>query len=90
MLDATGARVLGQIVEHLQRQGITVLVKSASDEQRRLLTAVGALTPLIERGHVFVTFPEAVAHATRHVVVDKPSTDLTSAVPIERVSCDRR
>jgi sulfate permease, SulP family len=90
MLDATGARVLGQIVERLQRQGVTVLVKGASDEQRRLLTAVGSLAPLIERGHVFATFPEAVAHATRHAVVDKPSTDPSSARPIERVSCDRR
>jgi sulfate permease, SulP family len=67
MLDATGARVLGEIVEHLRRQGITVLMKSASDEQRRLLTAVGTLAPLVERGHVFATFPEAVAHAAEHV-----------------------
>src|SRR3954454_20779447 len=90
MLDVTGARVLGEIVEHLHRQGITVLVKGASDEQRRLLAAVAALAPLVERGHVFVTFPETVAHATRHAVVDKPSTDPSSARPIERVSCDRR
>ena len=67
MLDATGARVLGEIVEHLRRQGIDVLVKSADDEHRRLLTAVGTLAPLVERGHVFATFPEAVAHAAEHV-----------------------
>jgi SulP family sulfate permease len=67
MLDATGARVLGEIVEHLRRQGIMVLVKTASDEHRRLLTAVGTLAPLVARGHVFSTFPEAVAHAAEHV-----------------------
>jgi SulP family sulfate permease len=67
MLDATGARVLGEIVEDLQRRGITVLVKGASPEHRRLLTAVGSLSPLTELGHVFTTFPEAVAHAARHV-----------------------
>ncbi len=67
MLDATGARVLGEIVEHLHRHGITVLVKGASDEHRRLLTAVGTLAPLVERGHVFATFSEAVAHAAKHV-----------------------
>jgi SulP family sulfate permease len=67
MLDATGARVLGEIVEHLRRQGIDVLVKSADDEHRRLLTAVGTLAPLVERGHVFATLPEAVAHAAEHV-----------------------
>ena len=67
LLDATGARVLGEIVEHLRRQGIEVLVKTADEEQRRLLTAVGTLAPLVERGHVFATFPEAVAHAAEHV-----------------------
>ena len=67
MLDATGARVLGEIVEHLQRRGITVLVKGVSGEHRRLLSAVGTLAPLVERGHVFATFPEAVAHAARHL-----------------------
>jgi SulP family sulfate permease len=67
MLDATGAWVLGEIVEHLRRQGIVVLVKTASDEHRRLLTAVGTLAPLVARGHVFATFPEAVAHAATHV-----------------------
>jgi len=67
MLDATGARVLGEIVEDLQRRGITVLVKGASPEHHRLLTAVGSLSPLTELGHVFTTFPEAVAHAARHI-----------------------
>ena len=67
MLDATGAHVLGQIVEDLHRRGITVLVKVASAEHRRLLAAVGALAPLVERGHVFDSFPEAAAHAARHV-----------------------
>lgn len=70
MLDATGARALGQIVEDLERAGVTVLVKVAGDEQRRLLTAVGALAPLVARGHVFATFPEAVTHAAEHVVRD--------------------
>jgi hypothetical protein len=57
MLDATGARLLGEIVEDLHRQGITVLVKGASAEHRRLLAAVGTLAPLVEREHVFATFP---------------------------------
>jgi sulfate permease, SulP family len=70
MLDATGARVLGEIVESLHRQGTTVLVKGASDEHRRLLSAVGTLAPLIERGHVFATFREAVAHAATHLTTN--------------------
>jgi SulP family sulfate permease len=90
MLDATGARVLGEIAEHLQRQGIIVLLKGVSEEHRRLLTAVGTLAPLVERGHVFATFPEAVAHAARHVAVEVPSPEPSTTVSDERVSCDRR
>jgi SulP family sulfate permease len=90
MLDATGARVLGEIADHLHRQGIVVLLKGASEEHRRLLTAVGTLAPLVERGHVFATFPEAVAHAARHVAAAVPSPDPSPMVPNERVSCDRR
>jgi SulP family sulfate permease len=93
MLDATGARVLGEIVEDLHRRGITVLVKGASGEHRRLLGAVGTLAPLVERGHVFATFPEAVAHAARHVAADTDraaaATDqacgLQAAQPDQRV-----
>ena len=86
MLDATGARVLGEIVENLHRRGITVLVKGASDEHRRLLSAVGTLAPMLERGHVFATFPEAVAHAARHVISADPSTDTNPKGLTERVS----
>ncbi|MCW2695940.1 MAG: sodium-independent anion transporter [Modestobacter sp.] len=57
MLDATGARVLGEIVEVLHRRGITVLLKGASAEHRRLLGALGTLAPSADRGHVFATFP---------------------------------
>ena len=67
MLDATGAHVLGEIVDDLHRRGITVLVKGARAEHQRLLAAVGTLAPLVERGHVFATLPEAVAHAAQHV-----------------------
>jgi len=89
MLDATGARVLGEIVEHLHRQGITVLVKGASDEHRRLLTAVGTLAPLVERGHVFATFPAAVAHAARHVAEPDPVPATPGARGHQPVDSDR-
>lgn len=65
-LDATGARVLGEIVDQLADRGITVLIKGASPEHLRLLDVVGTLAPLVDRGHVFATLPEAVAHALRH------------------------
>lgn len=67
MLDATGARGLGQIVEQLGDRGITVLMKGASSEHTRLLTAVGALAPVLAQGHVFTELPDAIAHAAKHV-----------------------
>jgi sulfate permease, SulP family len=67
VLDATAARSLGELVRQHEDRGITVLVKGASAEHTRLLTAVGALAPVAARGHVFATLPEAVAHAGRHV-----------------------
>ena len=67
MLDATGARGLGELVSRLSSRGITVLIKGVTPEHARVLAAVGTLGPLVERGHVFTTLPEAVAHAARHV-----------------------
>lgn len=67
MLDATGARALGEIVEELADRGITVLLKGASPEHTRLLTAVGTLAPVLAQNHVFDDLPAAVAHARKHV-----------------------
>jgi SulP family sulfate permease len=67
MLDATGARALGEIVEQLEDRNITVLMKGIADEHRRLLSTVGAIAPVLARGHVFATLPEAVTHALKHV-----------------------
>ena len=72
LLDASGARALGEVVEDLEERGITVLIKGASVEHLRLLDAVGSLRPLVERGHVFTRLPEAVAHALTHVAVRTP------------------
>jgi SulP family sulfate permease len=67
LLDATGARALGEIIDQFADRGITVLVKGASPEHTRLLTAVGALAPVAARGHLFADLPAAVAHARQHV-----------------------
>jgi SulP family sulfate permease len=67
LLDATGARALGEIVEQLGDRGITVLLKGANAEHTRLLTAVGTLAPVLAQGHVFEDLPAAVAHARKHV-----------------------
>jgi SulP family sulfate permease len=67
MLDATGARALGDIVTQLTDRNITVLLKGASPQHTRLLTAVGTLSPVLARGHVFDDLPSAIAHAAKHV-----------------------
>ena len=67
LLDATGARALGDIAVQLGDRGITVLLKGASPEHTRLLAAVGTLAPILAQGHVFDDLPAAIAHARRHV-----------------------
>ncbi len=74
MLDASGAKALGDIVEQLAERDITVLFKGASPEHIRLLEAVGTLAPLVARGHVFQVLPSAIAHAATHVTSKPPHT----------------
>jgi SulP family sulfate permease len=75
LLDATGARVLGDIVDQLGERGITVLLKGASAEHTRIMTAVGTLAPVLDQHHVFDTLPAAVAHAVRHVRRDEHTAE---------------
>jgi sulfate permease, SulP family len=67
VLDATGAQALGELIEDLERRGVTVLLKGASEPHRRILAAVGALGRLGHENHVFASLDEAVAHARLHV-----------------------
>ncbi len=66
-LDASAAHALGDIVDHLERRGITVLVKGVRPEHLRILEAVGTLDRLAHDHHVFDDLPSAVAHARSHV-----------------------
>ena len=70
MLDATGAKALGEIVRQLDDRHITVLIKGASPRHVRLLTNVGALAPVLAQSHVFSRLPDAVAHAAQHIARD--------------------
>lgn len=67
VLDATGAQALGEIVEDLERRGITVLLKGPRPEHRKVLAAVGALDHLAHERHLFDDLDAAVAHAREHV-----------------------
>ncbi|MEU6644555.1 SulP family inorganic anion transporter [Saccharomonospora sp. NPDC046836] len=67
MVDATGAKALGELVGGLQARGVTVLVKGVQHRHRRLLTTVGVLGELRHERHVHDHLDDAVAHARAHV-----------------------
>ncbi|WP_226366798.1 SulP family inorganic anion transporter [Pseudonocardia sp. ICBG162] len=67
ILDATGARALGELIDTLEAGGLTVIVKGVRGEHRDVLSGVGALTGLRHPSHLHTDLDEAVAHARTHV-----------------------
>lgn len=68
MLDATGARVLAEIIEQFDDRGIAVVLKVSSPVHVRLLRTVGALDRLDREGHIAADLPSALAHARKHLL----------------------
>ncbi|MYY05103.1 SulP family inorganic anion transporter [Streptomyces sp. ATexAB-D23] len=66
-MDATGALVLKDAVEKLNRRGIAVLTSGIRPGQRRALASVGALDLLRREGREYATTPEAIAGARAHL-----------------------
>ncbi|MGW7327153.1 chaperonin GroEL [Streptomyces sp. NPDC054840] len=66
-LDATGALVLKDAVQKLNRRGIAVLTSGIRPGQRQALDAVGALDLLRREGREYATTPEAIAGARKHL-----------------------
>jgi SulP family sulfate permease len=66
VLDATGAKALGEIVTELQDRGITVLIKGVRPQHLKILRAVGTVGRLTHERHLFGTMPEAIEHARQH------------------------
>ena len=66
-LDATGARVLVDIVEQLEKQGISVLIKGVQPGHIDLVRRVGVLAKLRHENHLFDNLDDAVAHARSHI-----------------------
>ncbi len=62
-IDASGALVLGDAIERLQRRGITVYVSGIRDGHHQPLHALGVIAHLDQAGRVFATTPEAIAAA---------------------------
>lgn len=67
-VDATGARVLGEIVTALERRGITVLVKGVQARHEELFRTVGVLGGLRHHRHLFTELAPAVEHARSHIL----------------------
>ncbi|KRE64959.1 MFS transporter [Arthrobacter sp. Soil736] len=75
ILDATGARVITDIIQALERRGITVLIKGIQDRHLRLVTQVGVLDSLRHHKHLFTELAPAVEHARSHVVRARAARD---------------
>jgi SulP family sulfate permease len=67
VLDATGARVLADIVRTLETRGITVLIKGVQERHLQLVTRVGVVRTLRTDHHLFDDLSSAVDHARSHV-----------------------
>lgn len=67
VLDATGARVVTELVHSLERRGITVLIKGVQDRHLRVATRVGVIAALRHKNHLFTHLADAVEHARSHV-----------------------
>jgi SulP family sulfate permease len=70
-LDATGARVIAELVQTLERRGVAVLVKGVQPQHVRLVTRVGVLESLRHRHHLFDDLGAAVAFARDQVALTR-------------------
>ncbi|MFD4601903.1 SulP family inorganic anion transporter [Streptomyces sp. NPDC058464] len=66
-IDATGALVLKDAVEKLNRRGIVVMSSGIRPGQRQVLDSVGALDLLRHEGGEYATTPEAIRAARDHL-----------------------
>ncbi|KOU46876.1 SulP family inorganic anion transporter [Streptomyces sp. WM6378] len=66
-MDATGALVLKDVVEKLNRRGIAVMTSGIRPGQRQVLDSVGALDLLRLEGREYATTPEAIAGARTYL-----------------------
>ena len=67
LVDATGARILSDIVQSLERRGVTVLIKGVQPGHKELLRTVGVLRSLRHHNHLFTDLPSAIEHARSHI-----------------------
>lgn len=71
-LDATGARVIADIIEALERRGVTVLVKGVQPRHLELVERVGVMHSLRHPKHLFTELAPAIEHARDHIRRESP------------------
>ncbi|MGW7547148.1 SulP family inorganic anion transporter [Streptomyces sp. NPDC054770] len=79
-IDATGALVLKDAVEKLNRRGIAVMTSGIRPGQRQVLDSVGALDLLRHEGREYATTPEAIRAARDHL----ETAGVLSALPAQK------
>ncbi|MGO1538259.1 MAG: SulP family inorganic anion transporter [Leucobacter sp.] len=67
LVDATGAHVLEELVQRLERRGITVIIKGVLDQHKRLFARVGVVSALRHENHLIEDLNPAIEHARSHV-----------------------
>ena len=67
LVDATGARVLSEIVQRLEARGVTVLIKGVREGHVELFRTVGVLDALRHHRHLFADLDAALEHARSHI-----------------------
>ncbi|MBN8869135.1 MAG: SulP family inorganic anion transporter [Solirubrobacterales bacterium] len=71
-MDVTGAQVLGDAIDRLEKRGIVVLVSGINPGHDEVLAAIGAAEHLKANGRVFADTPSAIAFA-RKVALAAPA-----------------
>lgn len=85
ILDATGARVITDIIQALERRGVTVLVKGIQDRHLHLATKVGVIESLRHHKHLFSDLPSAVEHARSHVARAAAARAATESIERKKI-----
>jgi SulP family sulfate permease len=67
LVDATGARVLSEIVQRLEARRVTVLIKGVQEGHVELFRTVGVLAALRHENHLFTDLEPAIEHARSHI-----------------------
>lgn len=77
VLDATGAKVITEMIHGLERRRITVLVKGIQPAHLQVATRVGVIASLRHKDHLFTDLDAAVAHARSHVARTAAASEAT-------------